>query len=334
MPVDKQVTKRYKLLDKLYRSEIGYTYMELSAELMNHGIDVSERTLKADKKYFEDNYGAVFCEGLKRGKNTLVRYKDTDTSVFAAKLSEEEKGVIGKLVNMLQLHNDIPQYQWAIFLLDGLKKLNEDEDIGNYMEFENNLDLEGAENFKILMEACMEKFVVSLKYGSFKQSEESNTYQVSPYLLKQYNRRWFLICKSNGYDALSTFPLDRIKIESIHRELNLSYEEPDWNFIGDCLSHTIGLTFAFDPKKRSNVVLDVNKNRYQYIKTKPILPWQEVIEEENNDKIRLILKDITINKELTSLILSFGPDIEVLEPQYFREDIHKLVKEQFSLYEK
>lgn len=335
MPVDKQVIKRYKLLDKLFRSEVGYTYGELSAELMNYDIDVSERTLKADKKFFEDNYGAIFCEGLKRGKNTVVRYEDTDTSVFAASLSEEERGVIGKLVNILQLHNDIPQYQWAIFLLDGLKRLNDDDDLGKYVEFENNLDLEGSENFKILMEACMEKFVISLKYASFKYSEAPKTYLVSPYLLKQYNRRWFLVCKSNGYDAISTFPLDRIKIESIHKEADIGYEEPDWKFINDCLSHTIGLTYAFDPERRSNVVLDVNKTRYQYIKTKPILPWQEVVdEEESEDKIRLRLEDITINKELTSLLLSFGPDIEVIEPQYLREDIGKLAKELSSKYDK
>lgn len=332
MPVDKQVVARYKILDKLFRSEAGYTYGELTDELENYGIFVSERTLKADRKFFEDNYGAVFCDGLKRGKQVLVRYQDTDTSVFAANLSNEEKGIIGKLVNVLQLHNDIPQYQWAIFLLDGLRRLDEEDDLGNYVEFENNLDLEGSENFKILMEACMEKFVVSLKYASFKQSEAPKTYNVSPYLLKQYNNRWFLVCKRIGCEPLSTFPLDRIEIESIQKEVGMNYEEPDWDFIGEGLSHTIGMTYAFAPENRTDVILDIDKTRYQYIKTKPILPWQEVIS-QNEDKVRLRLEGITINKELISLLLSYGPDIEVIGPKSLREDICQLAKAMSSRYD-
>lgn len=325
MPVDKQVTKRYRLLDKLFRSEAGYTYGELTDELENDGIFVSERTLKADKKFFEDNYGAVFCEDLRRGKQAVIRYEDTDTSVFAASLSEEEKGVIGKLVDMLQLHEDIPQYQWAIFLLDGLKRLDEGEDLGNYIEFENNLYLEGTENFRILMEACMVKFVISLKYAPFKQAEEPKIYTVSPYLLKQYNNRWFLICKRTGSSLLSTFPLDRIEVNSIYKETEIKYEDPDWHAIDDGLTHTIGLTFAFDPEKRADVIIDVNKDRYQYIKTKPIMSDQNIVCEDG-EKVRLCLKDITINKELTSLLFSYGPDIEVIEPKALRDDIGQKAK--------
>lgn len=331
MPVDRQVVARYKILDKLFRSEAGFTYGELVDELEDRGIFVSERTLKADRKFFEDNYGALFCESLKRGKQVLVRYQDTGKSVFAASLSMEEKGIIGKLLNALQFHDDIPQYQWAIFLLDGLRRLDEDDDIGNYVEFENNLELEGSENFKILMEACMEKFVVSLRYAPFGKSEAPKTYNVSPYLLKQHNNRWFLVCKGVGFDTLSTFPLDRIEVNSIQKEIQLAYEEPDWNVIGDGLSHTIGLTYAFAPEHRADVVIDVNRTRYQYIMTKPILPWQEVTCEDD-DKVRLRLDGVTINKELVSLLLSYGPDIEVIEPKSLREDIGAMAKAMSSRY--
>lgn len=338
MPVDKHIMERYKLLDKLFRREAGYTYNELADEVSNllnadnvEKEEISVRTIKADKKYFEEEYGAIFRDGLKRGREKVIRYEDTETSVFAARLSEEEKGVIGKLVDMLQLHEDIPQYRWAIFLLDGLTRIDEGDDLGNYIEFENNLYLEGLENFRILMEACMEKFVISLKYATFKQAEEPKIYTVSPYLLKQYNNRWFLICKRTGSSHLSTFPLDRIKVDSIYKETEMKYEEPDWIAIGKELGHTIGLTFAFDPEKRADVIIDVNKDRYPYIKTKPIISDQDIVCEDE-EKVRLSLKDITINKELKSLLLSYGPDVEVIEPKSLRDDISQKAKALYLKY--
>ena len=333
MPVDKQVAQRHKILDRLFRSVEGYTYSELIAELEESDIYVSDRTLKADKKYFEDNYGAVFCEGMKRGKQALIRYEDIDSSVFASMLSEEEKGVIGKLLERLQFHNDIPQYQWMSFLLDGLKSKDGDYDFGDYIEFENNIDLTGLENFKALMEACMERQVISFTYIPFKHANTPRSFVVSPYLLKQYNNRWFLICKDTRYDSLSTYALDRIQAESIRRSPEVEFEEPDRNYIGRCLASTIGVTSAFDEEKREDVLLSVDKDRYKYIETKPILPWQELVEENPNQERQILrLEGITINKELVSLLLSYGPDIEVLEPDSLRQEIIQSLNSSSELY--
>lgn len=333
MPVDKQVAQRHKILDRLFRSAEGYTYSELIAELEESDIYVSDRTLKADKKYFEDNYGAVFCEGMKRGKQALIRYEDIDSSVFASMLSEEEKGVIGKLLERLQFHNDIPQYQWMSFLLDGLKSKDGDYDFGDYIEFENNIDLTGLENFKALMEACMERQVISFTYIPFKHANTPRSFVVSPYLLKQYNNRWFLICKDTRYDSLSTYALDRIQAESIRRSPEVEFEEPDRNYIGRRLASTIGVTSAFDEEKREDVLLSVDKDRYKYIETKPILPWQELVEENPNQERQILrLEGITINKELVSLLLSYGPDIEVLEPDSLRQEIIQSLNSSSELY--
>jgi len=43
--------------------------------------------------------------------------------------------------------------------------------------------------------------------------------------------------------------------------------------------------------------------------------------------------DIIINKELQSLILGFGPDVEVKEPEHLRDEIRLLLESNLKNYE-
>lgn len=88
-----------------------------------------------------------------------------------------------------------------------------------------------------------------------------------------------------------------------------------------CRSTQKGLFNLSEPE---NVVLRVSNSRYNYIKTKPLHSSWDIIEE--NDNYTMISITVKINKELESLILSFGDDIEVLEPEDFRNRIAEKIK--------
>ena len=331
MPVDNRVLQRYRLLDKYFQEEQGNTYDELISKLEDEGIEVSERTIKADKKYFEDYYGAVFSNGLRRGKQAVIRYSDINWSASTMALSDEEKNIFSRLTEKLLLHDDIPQYQWMLFILDSIFSLGDINDLEDYIQFENNLFLEGLENFQPIMEACVGRYLISFEYSSYRIPERNDCIIASPYLLKQYNNRWYLICKIASYTSLSVFPLDRINIGTVCRAKQGKFEEPDRAFIGNCLNNSIGLTSIFEKNKRSDVVLSVSKKRFPYIRTKPIVPGQQIIKELGTDEVEVVkLSGVTINKELTSLILSFGPDIEVLEPLELRLEIMEKISECFA----
>lgn len=335
MPVDNRVIQRYRLLDKYFRESDGNTYDELIDKLEDEGIKVSERTIKADKKYFEDNYNAVFAEGLRSGKQAVIRYEDISRSAFSETLTDEEKTIISKFSEKLQLHDDIPQYQWMLFLLDSLSSIDEIDDLEDYLMFENNLNLEGLENLKPIMEACVGKYSISLLYAPYQHSNTPKTYVISPYLLKQFNNRWYLIGKCRDYTSLSTFPLDRIVPNSIERLNNEKYIEPDRNSIGDNIYQSVGITSVFNPEFRKDVILKVSKERFPYIKTKPIIPSQQVLEDRCTDDAYFVsLEGITINKELESQILSFGPDVEVIEPAELRQKIKDAVSKASEAYSK
>ena len=84
MPVDKQVLLRYQVLNKCFRNRYrDYTIDDLVDEC-NKALrkadkpDVSKRTVQNDINILEADYGIVLKEKLKRGRQRLYRYADTD----------------------------------------------------------------------------------------------------------------------------------------------------------------------------------------------------------------------------------------------------------------
>ena len=83
----------------------------------------------------------------------------------------------------------------------------------------------------------------------------------------------------------------------------------------------IGVTI---PRKGQpeTIKLQFSVHRYPYIIAKPIHSSMKIIDKDN----RIISVDVIPNKELESLILSFGNDVEILEPEHLRNKIGNIIK--------
>ena len=91
----------------------------------------------------------------------------------------------------------------------------------------------------------------------------------------------------------------------------------------------IGVTVP-DQCQPVDVVLRVSNNRFNYIKTKPLhLSQRIVLEEDGFTRIKINVK---INKELISLLLSFGPDVEVLSPASLRKEMENKISAMSDRY--
>lgn len=337
MPVDKQVIRRRRLLDKCFGSSEGMTYNELRDFLEEQGIIVSKRTLQNDIDVFTGEYGACFKEDYFRKKEKLLRYEEAGFSVFSTKLMEEEKSVIRNIVTKLRYHDDIPHYQWMIFLLEGLVNPTADDDIGRHIEFGNNLDLVGSENFMGLLEACVYKYAISLKYKPYGSDERPLS--LMPYMVKQSNNRWFLIAQDVTCCQIGIYPFDRIVEGSVRKDDDVKYVDPDWDEIDKGLSNTLGISGAFNPEDDdrypvADIVLRVSKSLLHYIETKPIFRTQEILPDDDGSQDFAIVRmdGVRINYELTSFILSKGSDIIVLKPQLLRDSMKEKLQAMLDNY--
>ena len=147
-----------------------------------------------------------------------------------------------------------------------------------------------------------------------------------PYYLKQFNDRWYLIAQAVGYYNYGHYALDRI--ESFE-EVDMKYLESEIDF-EEYFDDVIGVTVP-ERLEPLDVVLRVSNNRFNYIKTKPLHLSQRVIGEERTHTTIAI--NVKINKELISLILSFGPDVEVIAPANLRKEVAKRIRAMNYPYE-
>ena len=83
------------------------------------------------------------------------------------------------------------------------------------------------------------------------------------------------------------------------------------------------------PKSQDEMVLikiklKFSPTRILYITTKPLHSSQRLYKED--EERRTVIIEVVPNRELIQLILSFGPDVEVMEPQTLREQIIEIIE--------
>lgn len=330
MPVDKQVLLRYQVLNRCFRNRYrDYTIDDLVNEC-NKALrrigksDVSKRTIQYDINILEADYGIELDEKLKAGRQRLYRYVDTNYSISLSRINDEERHKLQDAIRVLEYFEGEPTYDWARTLLMQIEGGLFTSDSTPVVSFQSNPDLKGIDLFGKLLQAIIKKRVLKIKYAPF--GKDSYTERIYPYHLKQFNDRWYLIAQAVGYDTFGHYALDRIEE---FEEISLPYKESDVDF-EEYFDDVIGVTVP--DVESEDIVIKVTGKRYNYIRTKPLHLSQRIIEEAEDYAIISI--NVKVNKELESLILSYGDDIEVLAPDSFRTRIADKIKVMNQRYSK
>ena len=327
MPVDKQKQKRLRIIDNCLRSEFTDYTKQLLLKKVNMELEysgyrqISIRTLDNDIAEIEAS-GGILCEDLREGHKRIFRYKNTNCTVDFLRMDDADREKIRNAIYILKDYAGDPQYDWIrIMLMQVDSEEILDSQTREVVSFQHNPELYGIEYFSPLLEAILKKQSLKITYKPYDSAV--NIVECFPYYLKQYNGRWFLIAKTIGYPTLSIYSLDRIKCITTS---SIKYEESEVDLF-DYFYDTIGVSVM--KSKPEEVLLKVNKQRYQYIQTKPLHGSQRKLE-TTNDYVIIQLK-VQLNKELEALILSYGDDVEVLQPLSLRTRISDEIS---SLYKK
>jgi predicted DNA-binding transcriptional regulator YafY len=323
MPVEKKVSSRLRILDNLFRRQVGVSYRQIQEILAAEGYAVSVRTIQNDIDVLKKDYGATFREG-RSGHQILLRYQDITKSALA---SDASKTLINEAREKLEKELFSPHLLFAASMLEHLAEGNPVRQFIDAVDFDYNGDLTGIEYFPDLLRAIINRTCISYTYKPFNADPLSVT--VSPILLKNYNQRWYLICMSMVDGRYYINALDRIQ-EIVFAD-DIPFKEPDYDYVRDCLAHTFGVGKAFtDDIPTEQVVLKVSSKYYPYLETKPF-PEQEARKEGEYYIVSFKLK---INKELKNRILALGPEAEVLAPIALRDDISLIINTMRDSYAK
>ena len=332
MPVDKQVLLRYRVLNECFRNRHReYTIDDLVDEC-NAALtkadkqEVSKRTIQNDINTLEADYGIMLDENLKRGRQRLYRYVNTDDSISLYRMDDEERNKIEDAIFVLKKFKGEPIYDWVRNVLMQVEAGLFDEATSSFVSFQTNPDLKGLDHFAPLLDKIVHKHVIKLNYTPFGKNTISVV--VYPYHLKQYNDRWYLIVQLKEDGKIGFYPLDRI---DGFEDVALPFKESDIDF-DEYFNNVIGITV--NPEEPIDIHIKVLRESMGYVKTKPLHQSQNTL--EKHDDYMVISINVIPNYELDSKILSFGTAMEILSPESYRthiaEKIHAM-NEKYTNYE-
>lgn len=327
MPTNKNAQLRYQVLDKCLSNWSRRYYIEDLVEACNEALYlyngetkdggcVKKRQVQDDLKFIESEEGyAMQIDAIQDGHRRYYRYHKKGASIKKQPINQEEINLIHDALLLLRRFEGVPQFEW----LDDLEKRlyttsKLGETLDSVVSFQHNPYLKGMDTYyKPIFNSIVNKRVIEIVYHPF--GKDARTIVVTPFFLKQYNNRWFLIGKHNGSEYLSNFAIDRIEG---FNETSKPYETlaKDMDF-KEYFSDVVGVSLSNTPVEE--VVLKVSNKAYGYIVTKPLHESQSSVSTPMEDGYWQITLKVQNNYELRSLLRSFGEQIEVIAPESLRK---------------
>lgn len=334
MPTNKNALLRYQILDRCFsdftrKYEIDDLVDKVNDALYDlYGTEVSIRQIRDDIKYMRDRvtYDAPIKAYQYDGKKCYYRYEDRDFSIFNNALSVEEVSKLRSTIEMLARFRDGSKNAWLEEVISNLEYRFGVKGSGeNVVSFEQNEQLRGLEFLGELIDSAIHHQPLRILYRSY-YGIEHNTI-VHPYHIKQFNNRWFLLGleETDNGNRLTNKALDRIVKFSRANVSFIPNTEVDFR---EYFKDIVGVTVPKEHPVAEKVVLKFDPARFPYIVSKPIHPSQEVISEEDCT----LQISVRPNKELESRIFSYGPQVEVLEPEWLRQQIEGKIEETLKKY--
>lgn len=324
MPTNKNAAIRYQTLDKCFRDRRHRYYIEDLIDKCEEAIyyyngvgGVSRRQIFEDIKFMESETGwSVPLERKQDGRRVYYRYRDPDFTINAQPLTEDEARQLRSVIITLRRFRGLPSNAWVDEVISnlewrfGLRGKQE-----NMIGFEQNPYLRGLNLLPDIIDAATSHQAVRITYRNYKNCDEEYTVVVHPWYIKQYNNRWFLMAYDAEADRISNYALDRIQNFNVEEDVAyIPNKEVDFEHYFD---DVFGVTISPSDVEKIRVLLQFSKKQYPYIVSKPLHHSQEIVDAEN----RILAVEVRPTYEFTQLILSFGFDVQVLEPEPFKQEI-------------
>lgn len=337
MPTNKNAQLRYQILDRCFSDfKKKYSIDDLLDEVNDTLYDmygekstVALRQIREDIKFMRDeaSFNAPIMTYPLEGRKCYYRYEDRDYSIFNKELSVEEVNTLRSTIEMLGKYRGVAGNAWLEEVISNLEyRFGVKSNKNNVVSFEQNSQLKGIEFLSDLIDSAVNNTPLQIIYRTYKGIEKTSV--VHPYHLKQYNSRWFLfgLEESDRYgNHITNMALDRIVKFT---------QQPDISFIPNkdidfatYFNDVVGVTIPEDHLPEE-VFLKFDDARFPYIISKPIHPSQHIVSEEEHT-ISICVRP---NKELEAQIFSYGNQVEVLKPEWLRDQISKKISETYKKY--
>ena len=357
MPDNQSPDLRIRELDKLLKNKFHrpegcqtsdyagiWTKQEL-AETVSQNLDldriISTKTIENDLKKMEKYYNApidkkdIFLPKFNEKTNELRNvkkigyfYLDNSEGIFNNNnLTISELSSLRKVIELLKQFKGLQNFEEIEHLLNKLEiKVTKSKNPTIF--FDTVDDYTGHHHVTTIANAINKKIPISIAYKAFNE-HQTKTYTLHPYQLIEFNNRWFVLAATEEFsDSLGVYGLSRIEREPEY--LPTPFKKAISEEIKMYFKDIIGVTHLKEAPLEQ-IIFKAFKGRAAYIKSKPWHTSQNIIEEQEEHTTFSI--HVKQNKELIAHILSFGGDVQVLQPKTLKKEVHKQLTKALRHYD-
>lgn len=151
---------------------------------------------------------------------------------------------------------------------------------------------------------------IRFSYSNFLRSLPDNDIVLSPYFLKLFRQRWYMIGRRESDGDIRTYALDRILTLDI---LSDSFELPEGLTPSDLFGDLFGITSSHAAVE--HVIISVSPLTAKYLRALPLHHSQR--EDRMSDR-SLFHYDLKLTADFVRELMSMGPDVTVVSPRQLR----------------
>lgn len=357
--LDEQTLFRWIILDKALQSDVPVSSEELCRAYYESGVsNLRGISFRIARK----RYAPLLRKDLFQFR-TLLAKSDTDVSILSTGTDSKDKRKKGyrysdprfSIIPYANNYISDADYRRIDKVFKDFEKVGVlPHDVVNTLRFEvkgrmefrlkgnnspvlfdANRKLKGRKWLPIIYDAIRERRIMTVKYVPYgTPADKPYIWRCHPYLLKEYNNRWFLFCfNEKKKDRYWNLAIDRIADIHVEEECcappKADYSRRFDGMIGVSLSEYIP---GKKPKHVTtwackNIVLRIDEaNAWGRIITKPLHDSQSVVTEFAEGvcpgKVRIC---VIPNVEFYSRVLGLGQHVSIESPDIIRERMKEII---------
>ncbi len=263
-------------------------------------------------------------EGMPLSRTTFYRHKYAIEDIFGIYIECDRKnGNKYYIGNDHVLREDSVQ-NWMLSTLSVSNLLGESQSLHHRILLENIPS--GDEKLQQIITAMKQNRRVRLNYCRYGFSV-GNTFLLSPYCIKLFHRRWYLLGKFNK-GKMSVFSFDRMEnVEILDEKFNIDDDFDASDYFSECFGIVVG-----DGTKAEKIVLRAYGTEANYVRDLPLHHSQcEIDSTDEYADFELFMRPTS---DFKAHLLSRGQWAVVLEPQWLADEIVKWHRDAIEKYQK
>lgn len=181
------------------------------------------------------------------------------------------------------------------------------------------------EYLSLIIDSLKENHPIKFTYQPFSRSNATPDITLEPYFLKIFKQRWYITGRNTKEDTLKTYALDRMRDVTTEQS---TFAIPDDFDAETYFRDSFGIVFSQGEIK--HIAIKTSARQAKYFRA---LPLHQSQSEMIHDAYSIFYYKLRITPDFVQELLSYGPQITVLEPPELKAMMINSLQETLAGYE-